>query len=368
MRRLLFILLSTPLFSLAQNKSLLVEGVSPNLFISHTVAPKENYYSIGRLYNVSPKEIAPFNKLALEKGLSLNQVIKIPLLVTNFLQVGEAADDEATIPVYHTAKDKENLLKISANYNKLPINTLKQWNNIKGESVANGTKLIVGYLKVKKDLSALAGTAKPVSAIVTDENTKEITNKKITAKEAGKPDISNEPLPVVKKIDPKKTAGIKPSKEKVQPIVEEIEKAKDVKEISKETATPVETKKAVVVPAKSVEIKKQNKNFNGGFFKTDFDNQLAKAKSKEETGTAGIFKSTSGWEDGKYYCLHNSAQPGTILKISSKTSGKIVYAKVLDVIPDISQNEGLLLRLSNAAAAELGETSAKFDCEISFAK
>ena len=73
-----------PLVMLAQNKPLVIEGVSPNFYLIHTVQAKENYYSIGRMYNISPKEIAPFNKLQLEKGLSLNQVIKIPLQEVNF--------------------------------------------------------------------------------------------------------------------------------------------------------------------------------------------------------------------------------------------------------------------------------------------
>ena len=46
--------------------------------------------------------------------------------------------------------------------------------------------------------------------------------------------------------------------------------------------------------------------------------------------------------------------PGTILKITDNSSGKSVYAKVLDAIPDIKQNSGLSVVLSNAAAEELG--------------
>jgi DNA topoisomerase VI subunit B len=87
-----------------------------------------------------------------------------------------------------------------------------------------------------------------------------------------------------------------------------------------------------------------------------------------ETGRAAIFKSNSGWEDGKYYCLHNAASPGTIVKITNSSTGKSVYAKVLDVMPDIKQNEGVLIRLSNAAAAELGQEGSRFDCTLSFSK
>ena len=96
------------------------------------------------------------------------------------------------------------------------------------------------------------------------------------------------------------------------------------------------------------------KNFNGGFFKPSFDKQEKRDIVKFETGAAAIFKSNSGWEDGKYYCLHNTAAPGTIIKVTNITNGKSIYAKVLDVIPDIKQNNGLLIRISNAAAQELG--------------
>jgi len=118
----------------------MIEGTSPNLYLNHTVAPKENYYSIGRIYNISPKEIAPLNNLQLEKGLSLGQTIKIPL-TSNFSQAGSAAADEVLVPLYHIVQEKEGLFRISTNYNKLPLEILKQWNNIKTESVSNGTKI-----------------------------------------------------------------------------------------------------------------------------------------------------------------------------------------------------------------------------------
>jgi len=60
--------------------------------------------------------------------------------------------------------------------------------------------------------------------------------------------------------------------------------------------------------------------------------------------------------------------PGTILKVKNNANGKIVYAKVLDAIPDIKQNSGLAIVISNAAAEELGAGENKFDCVVSYAK
>jgi rare lipoprotein A (peptidoglycan hydrolase) len=288
------------------------------------------------MYNISPKEIAPFNKLALEKGLSLNQSIKIPLTANNFAQRNATAADEVLVPVYYTVKEKEGLYRVSTNFNKVPLETLKQWNNLKTDAVSNGTKLIVGYLKVKKELSPLAGMAKAVPATNT------------VAAAASKPDVSNETLPVTK--NPEATT----KEPETKPAVAVVKKDPPV-------TKPAETTR----PAATV---RTAKNFNGGFFKSEFEKQAKNASTANENGTGAIFKSTSGWDDGKYYCLHNTAAPGTIVKVSNTATGKSIYAKVLDLIPDITQNNGVLIRLSNAAAAELGVGETKFDCTVSYSK
>jgi LysM repeat protein len=343
MKRIWIILFLAPLFAAAQNKPLIIEGTAPGLYLTHTVAPKENYYSVGRLYNISPKEIAPFNKLEIEKGLNLGQVIRIPVN-SNFSQDGVAAADEALVPLYHVVKEKEGLYRIGTAYNKLPVATLKKWNNISGDAVNNGTKLVVGYLKVKKELSALSSMANTATVAVVNTPVKET--------------VKPEPA----KKEPAKKSEVK--------IVKEEPVAAVKKEEKQVVAEPVPVKPAPVVvrsEEKPVAETRKTKNFNGGFFKNIFSEQAKDGDLGSENGMVAVFKSTSGWEDGKYYCLHNGASRGTIVKITSAT-GKSVYAKVLDVMPAIKQNDGVMIRLSNAAAAELGQEEGKFDCTLTYAK
>jgi LysM repeat protein len=362
MKLLLIVLFSVPLFAKAQNKSIVVEGELPNLFITHKVAAKENYYSIGRIYNLSPKEVAPFNNLVLENGLSLGQSLKIPLVATNFLQTGNAADGEVLVPLYHIVEGKEGLFRISTHFNKLPIEKLKKWNNIKGDGVASGTKLIVGYLKVKKDLSSLANMAKEkpfeieTSQVETPVKPVVVAKVPVTVKQEEAP---IRPIFVVVSKEPSQpVASVKKAEVVNLPVAEKIINETVVASPAKEVAPVVE------VPAVAV----GRKDFSGGVFKSDFDEQGRGGALTSEIGVAGLFKSTSGWNDGKYYCLHNGSTPGTIVKITNTASGKSVYAKVLDQIPDIKQNTGLLVRISNAAADELGVGEAKFDCSLSYSK
>ena len=126
------------------------------------MAPKENWYSIGRLYNISPKELAPYNGLKMESPLSIGQTLKVPLVAANFSQNGVKAGDEVLVPVYHVVQEKEWMYRISQNYNKVPVEKLQQWNNVTPDNMKPGMKLIVGYLKVKSNQSALASGAKQV--------------------------------------------------------------------------------------------------------------------------------------------------------------------------------------------------------------
>ena len=359
MKLLLIVLFSVPLFAKAQNKSIVAEGETPNLFITHKVAAKENYYSIGRIYNVSPKEVAPFNNLVLENGLSLGQSLKIPLVASNFLQIGNAADGEVLVPVYHIVEGKEGLFRISTHFNKLPIETLKKWNNIKGDGVANGTKLIVGYLKVKKDLSSLTNMAIVKPAEIATSQVEIPVNSVV---------VTKKPVDVGQDETPIRPIFVVVTKESIQPVALE-KKAEEVnlpvaEKIIKETvARPAKEVAPVVEVPPAVD---GRKDFKGGVFKSDFDLQVRSGALASEIGVAGLFRSTSGWNDGKYYCLHNGSTPGTIVKITNTVSGKTIYAKVLDQIPAIKQNTGLMIRISNAAADELGVGEEKFDCSLSY--
>jgi LysM repeat protein len=345
MKKILILFLLLPFFAAAQENTLLVEGVSPSLYLTHKVAPTENYYSIGRIYNASPKDIAPFNNLQLEAGLSLGQVIKIPLNAANFFQgAGTAANDETFVPLYYKIKDKEGLYRVAKNHNNLPLETLKQWNNIKGDAVKTGTRLIVGYLKIKTELSALAkkGISTPITTAPVKQEEVKVT----------------EPVVVT------------------QPVVEE-ERKKTRKELKKEKEAA--EKKAVAEvnvntnPVKETPVAEMpktvsGKNTGGGGFKSLYDQQKKNADIIETAGNAGVFKSTSGWTDNKYYCLQSNTTPGTIIKITNTANGKFVFAKVLDNIPDLKQNEGLVIVISSAAADALAATETNFTCTLSYAK
>src|SRR5687768_13920125 len=86
--------------AIAQKKDLLVKSGDAGLYLDHKVAPKESFFAVGRLYNVSAKYLASYNKLDISKGLLIDQKLRIPLTDTNFVQQGNSGT-----PVYYKVEE-----------------------------------------------------------------------------------------------------------------------------------------------------------------------------------------------------------------------------------------------------------------------
>lgn len=316
MKKIFFMLFLLPLVAAAQKD-----------YKTHTVGPKESLTSIGRMYNINGRELANYNNIDYEKGLSIGQVLKIPVKAGNTEAVvtppppqpapvksvvtAAPATAKKGAAVYHTVEKKQTLYAISKLYN-VTVADIKQWNNLTADGLSEGAKIIVGY----------NGTAATIT-----ENTPPVKNNVVVEQKT-------EPVP------PKAVV-----KEEPKPEIK---------------AAPV--KPVVAAPAKEAS------NYNGGVFKADYTEQAKVNHTITESGNAGVFKSTSGWQDGKYYCLHNMAAPGTIVKITNNANGKSVFAKVLDMMPDIKQNNGLVIIVSNAASSVLGVADGKIDCTLNYSK
>jgi LysM repeat protein len=335
--------------SLAQS-GIAIQGTSPNLHLNHTVASKDTWFGIGRMYNISPKEIATYNGTTIDKPLSIGKEIKIPLTTANFSQNGTKAPEEVFVPLYHTVQPKEWMYRISVNHNKVPIENIEKWNNISRDNATAGTRLIVGYLKVKQGQSALSGGA------VNNVSTPSVVAKDSPAPK--KEDITKKPELVAAKDSPapkkedtgKKTEPAAIKKEEVVRNDESVKKVDPplVKEVAKKEEV-AESKNTAFV------------NFKGGYFKTQFG-----AGAKSASGVSGIFKSSSGWNDGKYYALMNNVPVGTIVRVNFPSTNKNIYAKVLGQLPDMRESEGLTIRISDAAATELGAANGKFTVDVKY--
>ena len=254
--------------------------------------------------------MAEFNKIDINKGLQIDQKLRIPLTESNFTQKGNSGT-----PVYFKTANEEKLTMVSKNYGDVSVAALKSWNDISGDVVKKNSKLIVGFVKSTQLPSV---TIKPKKQIEEKEDAK-------TKVEEKKAEVKSEE----KKVE---------VKSEVKNEIKSEVKAEEVKKITQ----------PIVVETKNLKVE------GAGYFKSDYEMQIKQTPiAHEETLTSGILKTTSGWDDGKYYLLIDNVSPGTIVKIINPTNNKAIFAKVLGEMAGIRQNDGYGMRISNAGAAAL---------------
>lgn len=281
---------------------LVVHNNGKGLYLNHTVSPKENFYSIGRLYNIPAKDIAISNNLDMNNGLNVGQTLIIPLQASNFSQVNNNGT-----PVYYVVGEREGLYRVSLKNNGVLMANLRKWNNLNTDNISVGQRLIVGYVT-----STELASHTPAPAPVREQP---------AAEEKPKPQPQPVQTETAKKTEP-------------EPV-----KAQPAQTAATTSASSVRPQQAVV------------RDSNGGYFKSQYDQQSkAGGGDKEVMATSGIFKTASGWQDTKYYALVDGVEPGTIIRVVNPQNNKAIYAKVLGAMSGISQNKGLDLRISNAAA------------------
>lgn len=273
------------------------EGAAPDLYVTHKVAAKETWFSLGRTFSLTPNELASYNKQNTDKPLEIGTTLRIPLTKSNFSQEDPTGSVDDLVPVYHVVGEKEWMYRISVNHNKVPIEKLERWNNITRDQAKAGKKLIVGFLAPAKGAPTTASTSTAAST----------------------------PPP------------------------------------AKQPAAQVPVTPPAPTPASTGVTSTPGSKEHGGYFKTQYDEN-----GKNQAAVSGIFKSTSGWNDGKYYALMNNVTVGTIVKVNYPSTNKFVFAKVLGELPDMKESAGLSLRISDAAAKELGAVSNKFSVQVMY--
>ncbi|NDC78933.1 MAG: LysM peptidoglycan-binding domain-containing protein [Chitinophagia bacterium] len=297
---------------------LMPERGDGKVWLRHTVAPKENWYSVARLYHIGPRDIAAFNATDIAKALTIGQTLRIPLTEANFAQSGKPAADEAFVPLYHLVAGKEGLYRIGQEYNGIGIEALKALNGMTSDAVKSGSRLVIGFLRVSRDQNEWAGrTLLPAAAKVTP------------------PVNASEKIPSAS--DVKATAEKKPEPPVATPRRDTV--------VTRSTPSP-----KVTEPVRS---RVDSAIAPGGYFAALYAEQSKSGSRQEQSGTVAPFKSTSGWKDGKYYLLMSGVVPGTVVRVTNPTTGRSIHAKVLGDLPPIRENEKVTARMSNAAYSAL---------------
>ena len=279
-----------PFAGRAQSK-LLVLGKCPECYVQYRLKPGETLESISALAGMSLAQLKAYNKISSADLTAIPSSIRIPLSASNLIT------NKTPLPVFHVVEKGDNLYRLNLQYFTPGIPRIKEWNQLKSETLKDGDMVVVGYLG------------------------------------------GNEPLVNVN------SADALPSMVASTPVA--------AAQVPVEAA-PV--KQVVAIPQVSAA---------EGYYAAQFSAALPTQQLLEISGTGGLFKSITGWGDKRYYVLMNEVVPGSIVRITVDQV-KYICARVLGPIPDNKPNKGLLVRLSNAAAAALGVSEMIFTATVNY--
>ncbi|MBO9151173.1 LysM peptidoglycan-binding domain-containing protein [Chitinophaga sp. GCM10012297] len=344
--------LMTGAMSVAAQDTLIVQGSSPDLYLTHTVKKGETWYSLGRAYGLSPKDIAARNKMQMDQGLSLGKQVTIPLNKNNFVQAKNAGS--GVRPVYHRVIEKETLYRIHVKYGKVPLENVREWNHFSGDGVQKDAYLVVGYVKGNGQSVILPSATKSAPDVA-----------------ASTPKPSQPAAPETKPVPTSQSAAPEtPPAAKSQPAAPETRPSQsvepEIKPVAKTQSAEPETKPVERETPVTTSVGRTPSIPEGGFEQQYLQQTNNGRDIVGEKGPGSWFKSNAVIGSGKYYALHNTAPRGTIVKVTNPLTGRSIYAKVLDAIPQLKANANLIIKLSDAAQDALGITEPRFYCELAY--
>lgn len=279
-----------PFAGRAQSK-LLVLGKCPECYVQYRLKPGETLESISALAGMPITQLKAYNKISSVDLTATPSSIRIPLNASNLIT------EKTSLPVFHVVDKGDNLYRLNLQYFNPGIPRIKEWNQLKSETLKDGDMVVVGYL-IANDLPANPPSAAALPSMV-----------------ASTP-VAAAPAAV--------------------------------------EAAPV--KQVVAIPQVSAA---------EGYYAAQFSAALPAQQLLEISGSGGVFKSITGWGDKRYYVLMNEVVPGSIVRVTVDQV-KYICARVLGPIPDNKPNKGLLVRLSNAAAAALGVSEMMFTATVNY--
>ena len=306
------ILFSIPSFANKLIDSVGVENINGAQVVLHKVAPKESYYSIARLYNVSPKDIIAYNN---NVSLQIGTLLKVP---TKRPLASESKPAKAPEVVEKPAKNS----KAKENKTETPPKNIAPAKAEVPEKVAETIEYKVGP---KETLYAIA--------------------KKFNTSIGELKKLNNLPgysLSIGQVI---KVPGVAtPAATVVNPPVAE---SKKVTEPAIATTTTEE-------PAESTAVEKP-KIASG---------RLGLAE-RSEHGVA-VWIADENLDGTKMLALHRTAPIGTIVKVTNPMTNRTTFAKVVGKFTENETTKDVIIVLTKATADMLGALDKRFQVSIDY--
>ena len=313
-----------------------VENLNGKKVILHKLDPKDNYYSIGRRYNVSPKTVMQFNNNA---TLKIGGTIKVPTerpFVESTAQT--PAPQQQTKPAVQTPAAQQPVAKPQV---QAPVAKPQAQTPVTQQPVTQQTSPAV-----QQPVTNAPKTATPAPQQTADTNMENVQQYKVSA---------GETLTSIAK--------------RFNTSVDDI---KTLNSLSADDLKPNQIIKVRTgLPPEDRTVAKQDA------LKTDsstmaIDSADAKFKAnrfglyeKNEKGVA-TWNDDTGLDSKKELVLHRTAPIGTVIKITNPMNNHTTYAKVVGRFTDSEATKNVLIVMTKNTADALGALDKRINVNISY--
>lgn len=380
-----------------------VENRNGKKLIIHQVVAKDTYYSIGRRYSVTPKDIMTFND---NKFLQIGVVIKIPTnvpFVTEQVSGRVTASGKTNAPaqtnpsgnnpnetaegglIEHTVQKKENLNMLAEKYGTT-VNEIKRVNNLRTINLQIGQLLKIPAKNVAEEQPAeTTGTTK--------QNTPAVVTAPIEIKK--KEDVLVPIFP--KKQAAQNTANQNPAQNTPTPSAPSSEELLVHTVSSNETIYSIATTYKMTMDQLKAKNGLINNSLNVGqkllirgqyppkptpSAQNDTENPADTLNSiknpslrlpasryglnqMDEKGT-GIWIADPDLDPSKMLVLHRTAPIGTVMKITNPMSNRSTFAKVVGKFTENESTKDVIIVMTKAVADALGALDKRFFCNLTY--
>ena len=387
-----------------------VENLNGKKLILHQVVAKDTYYSLGRRYSVSPKEIMTYNE---SKFLSIGLVVKVPTNVpfsgeplpkkvvapinVNLPPASKAVTAQQTAPATsagsqddgnmelteHTVEKKENLMMLAHKYGTT-VNEIKRVNDLHTVNLRIGQ-----VLKIPVKAGTVTETAAtPVSATPAPTP--------VNANTAAQPIFKKRTAAEKKQEQQEATAAVAQPKQdtgKDQLIVHTVASNETMYSIATKYDLTLDQLKAKnnlttnslyvgqkllikgQYPAKgaaaSNDLGDDAPDMNVDTLESVKNPSLRLPASRyglsqlDEKGT-GVWITDKDLDSSKMLVLHRTAPIGTIMKITNPMSNRSTFAKVVGKFTENESTKDVIIVVTKAVADALGALDKRFLCNLTY--
>ncbi len=339
---LILVFLSNNLSAFNTLDSLRLEKKDGQNFIIHKVDKGQTLFGTLRKYGTSLSQFKTANPEA-DVDIKIGQILRIPYFKTIKEVAAKQKLDEKAVSkskpikgeqVTFIVEDGMTLFKI-AKLNKVTVADLKRMNNLESDIIEIGQELIVKEGTVSKEKLAEREAKKAAQN----------ANKVVSEKE----------IIVVQNEKPIEVAKAEPIKKEENTVKKEDTIAKT---IPKKVITIEQPKPKIDTTKPKIEIKNEPVE---PVAKLDTDGER---EIKTEIGIAELIAVES--KSGKYLALHKSAPMGTLVQVKNETNGASVWVKVIGRLPEVDQNENIIIKLSPKAMDRVSPVDKRFRAKINY--